>query len=153
MARILVVDDEPSIRMLIRTILQGEGHQITTAANGREALEMVIENVPELIVLDLMMPEMDGVEVLRAIRGDPAIAHTSVVFNSAGFDLAKREEALALGAVAWLLKGGEAGDFTHSLRTITDWYERVGFAVAGHAVGQFQTTPLNAHGVGLQKIL
>ena len=46
MTRILVVDDEPSIRMLIKTILQAEGHQIDTATNGREALEMVIESVP-----------------------------------------------------------------------------------------------------------
>src|ERR1043166_4718756 len=68
MARILVVDDEPSIRMLIRTILQSEGHSITTASNGREALEMVIENVPDLIVLDLMMPEMDGWHLLEELH-------------------------------------------------------------------------------------
>jgi len=86
MARILVVDDEPSIRMLIRTILQGEGHQITTAANGREALEMVIENVPELIVLDLMMPEMDGWHLLEELHIRGLRRHTRVVIVSGHYD-------------------------------------------------------------------
>ena len=86
MARILVVDDEPSIRMLIRTILQSEGHTITTASNGREALEMVIENVPELIVLDLMMPEMDGWHLLEELHIRGLRRHTRVVIVSGHYD-------------------------------------------------------------------
>lgn len=86
MARILVVDDEPSIRMLIRTILQSEGHTITTAPNGREALEMVIENVPDLIVLDLMMPEMDGWHLLEELHIRGLRRHTRVVIVSGQYD-------------------------------------------------------------------
>jgi CheY-like chemotaxis protein len=86
MARILVVDDEPSIRMLIRTILQSEGHSITTASNGREALEMVIENVPDLIVLDLMMPEMDGWHLLEELHIRGLRRHTRVVIVSGHYD-------------------------------------------------------------------
>ena len=86
MARILVVDDEPSIRMLIRTILQAEGHTITTASNGREALEMVIENVPDLIVLDLMMPEMDGWHLLEELHMRGLRRHTRVVIVSGHYD-------------------------------------------------------------------
>ena len=86
MARILVVDDEPSIRMLIRTILQGEGHQITTASNGREALEMVIDSVPDLIVLDLMMPEMDGWHLLEELHIRGLRRHTRVVIVSGQYD-------------------------------------------------------------------
>ncbi len=86
MARILVVDDEPSIRMLIRTILQAEGHTITTAPNGREALEMVIENVPDLIVLDLMMPEMDGWHLLEELHIRGLRRHTRVVIVSGHYD-------------------------------------------------------------------
>src|ERR1043166_6380518 len=86
MARILVVDDEPSIRMLIRTILQSEGHSITTASNGREALEMVIGNVPDLIVLDLMMPEMDGWHLLEELHIRGLRRHTRVVIVSGHYD-------------------------------------------------------------------
>jgi CheY-like chemotaxis protein len=86
MTRILVVDDEPSIRMLIKTILQGEGHQISTASNGREALEMVIESVPDLIVLDLMMPEMDGWHFLEELHIRGLRRHTRVVIVSGHYD-------------------------------------------------------------------
>jgi len=86
MARILVVDDEPSIRMLMRTILQSEGHTITTASNGREALEMVIANVPDLIVLDLMMPEMDGWHLLEELHIRGLRRHTRVVIVSGHYD-------------------------------------------------------------------
>lgn len=86
MARILVVDDEPSIRMLIRTILQSEGHSITTAPNGREALESVIESVPDLIVLDLMMPEMDGWHLLEELHIRGLRRHTRVVIVSGHYD-------------------------------------------------------------------
>jgi CheY-like chemotaxis protein len=86
MARILVVDDEPSIRALIKTILQHEGHDITTAANGREALEIVIDSLPELIVLDLMMPEMDGWRFLEELHLRGLRRQTRVVIVSGQFD-------------------------------------------------------------------
>jgi CheY-like chemotaxis protein len=86
MTRILVVDDEPSIRMLIKTILQAEGHQIDTASNGREALEMVIGSVPDLIVLDLMMPEMDGWHFLEELHMRGLRRHTRVVIVSGHYD-------------------------------------------------------------------
>ncbi len=77
--------------------------------------------------MDEMMPEMTGVEVLRKLRDDPATSSTKVLFLSAGFDVGKREEALALGAVAWLLKGsGYSGDFSTLIKRIGDWYEKAG---------------------------
>ncbi len=77
--------------------------------------------------MDEMMPEMTGIEVLRKIRDDPATSGTKILFLSAGFDVGKREEALALGAVAWLLKGsGYSGDFSTHDRRIGDWYEKAG---------------------------
>ena len=77
---------------------------------------------PLLVVLDEMMPGMSGVEVLRAIRAEPAIAQTTVMFHSAGFDLRRRDEAMTLGAAAWLLKGG----VEENLKSISEWYARVG---------------------------
>jgi CheY-like chemotaxis protein len=86
MARILVIDDEPSIRHLIRTILLDEGHDIETAANGRDALEKVILAVPDLIVLDLMMPEMDGWRFLEELHLRGLRKQTRVVIVSGHFD-------------------------------------------------------------------
>ena len=92
MARILVVDDEPSIRALIRTVLEHEGHTITTAENGRRALESVIESVPDLIVLDLMMPEMDGWHFLEELHNRGLRGQTRVVIVSGHFDATRASE-------------------------------------------------------------
>ncbi|MGZ4105537.1 MAG: response regulator [Actinomycetota bacterium] len=86
MAHILVVDDEPSIRMLIKTILQAEGHEIVMASNGREALESVIVSVPDLIVLDMMMPEMDGWHFLEELHLRDLRRHTRIVIVSGHHD-------------------------------------------------------------------
>ena len=82
MADILVVDDEPAIRLLIETLMEGEGHTVRTAANGREALTKVEEDVPDLIVLDLMMPEMDGWHFLEELHNRGLRKRTRVVIVS-----------------------------------------------------------------------
>ena len=79
-----------------------------------------------LVILDNMMPEMTGVEVLREVRSDPKIAQTTIIFYTAGFDVANRDEALTLGVVAWILKG--AGDIFEVVQSIGHWYERAGGA-------------------------
>jgi CheY-like chemotaxis protein len=96
MARILVVDDEPSIRALIRTVLEHEGHTITTAENGRLAVESVIESVPDLIVLDLMMPEMDGWHFLEELHNRGLRGQTRVVIVSGHFDATSATERSAV---------------------------------------------------------
>lgn len=81
--RILLVDDEPDILEFIRYNLQKEGYEIRTAQDGAEALRVASEFRPHLILLDRMMPVMDGVETCRALREDPTLTHTHVVFLSA----------------------------------------------------------------------
>jgi two-component system OmpR family response regulator len=68
--RILVVDDEPSIIDAVATSLRYEGFEVTQAVNGRQALSMAQENPPDLIVLDVMLPDLDGIEVTRRLRRD-----------------------------------------------------------------------------------
>ena len=65
---ILIVDDEPRIRDFVRMNLELEHYRVLDANNGQEALDQLRENLPDLVVLDVMMPEMDGFETLRAIR-------------------------------------------------------------------------------------
>ena len=68
MARILVVDDERDIRNLLKQVLEHTGYEVETATNGREALEMVDRSLPDLMLLDIMMPEIDGWEVCRQVK-------------------------------------------------------------------------------------
>jgi len=70
--RILIVDDEPSVRTLLRRILERDGHAVAEAENGRVGLQRVGENVPDLILLDLTMPEMDGFEFVGELRKNDA---------------------------------------------------------------------------------
>lgn len=102
--RILLVDDEIDILEFVRYNLVREGYEVYTAQNGAEALETAARCHPHLILLDMMMPVMDGVETCRAIRRDPALRDTMVVFLSA---LGEEEQQLAgfdVGADDYLTK-------------------------------------------------
>jgi CheY-like chemotaxis protein len=127
---ILIVDDYPDAADALRRLLRHEGYSSTVAPDGRSALAAIRSHPPEmplLVVLDEMMPGFDGISVLREIRSDPKIAHTPVLFFTAGFDVAKREEAMTLGAVAWLYKGGSSAlSIPDTVRTIGNWYEKSG---------------------------
>lgn len=83
MARILVVDDSPDVLLLCRVHLEYEGHAVETAADGYEALDALATGRPDLVVLDIMMPGMDGWDVLSAMRADPATANIPVVMLTA----------------------------------------------------------------------
>ena len=83
MATILIVDDEPILRQLFQKVIEHDGHTVMTASNGREALEVMREQVPDLIMLDMQMPAMDGTTFLRLIRRHQDWAHVPVVIMSA----------------------------------------------------------------------
>ena len=82
MARILVVDDEPDERFLIGRTLKKQGHEVTVAENGAAGLKAALDLVPDLVVTDVMMPVMDGVEFIRRLRGDPATAGIPILAAS-----------------------------------------------------------------------
>jgi two-component system, OmpR family, alkaline phosphatase synthesis response regulator PhoP len=82
-SKILLVDDEPDILELISYNLEKEGYEVHTASNGREALEVARKIIPDLILLDVMMPEMDGMEACREIREDARLKHALIAFLTA----------------------------------------------------------------------
>lgn len=79
MSLILVVDDEPDLRFLLRRIFEGAGHAVVEAGNGADALTFLRRSPPDLVVTDVMMPVMDGLELIRQIRGDPITKDIPVV--------------------------------------------------------------------------
>jgi DNA-binding response OmpR family regulator len=108
-ATILVVDDDSAIRLVLRIELTAEGHDVLEAADGREALERIAEWHPDLLLLDLMMPVMDGWEVLRELEGDdtaPPIVIISALATDAGGHVAA---TLRLGALDYIAKPFEPG--------------------------------------------
>lgn len=81
--KILIVDDEPDILELIEYNLKKEGYQVTTARNGQEAVALAKKTIPDLIILDIMMPVMDGIEACRLLRSMPDFKNTFMVFLTA----------------------------------------------------------------------
>jgi CheY-like chemotaxis protein len=93
-SRILVVDDEPDQRFLLRRIFERAGHEVSDATDGAAALRAVRESVPDLVVTDVMMPVMGGVELIRCLRGDPATAHIPILAASGDGRLAAAADAI-----------------------------------------------------------
>ena len=81
--KILIVDDEPDILELIEYNLKKEGYQVYTASNGQEAVQEARKTLPDLIILDIMMPKMDGIEACRIMRAMPEFKNTFMVFLTA----------------------------------------------------------------------
>jgi CheY-like chemotaxis protein len=106
MATILIVDDEPILRQLFQKVLEHDGHSVLTAANGREALEVLRHQVPDLILLDMLMPAMDGTTFLKLMRRHQDWAHVPVVIMSALADECNVRNVAALGVRDYLLKAG-----------------------------------------------
>ena len=99
--RILVVDDEPDIRNVLRLLLTSRGYSVEEATNGREALEQVQKNAYDLIILDIMMPEMNGVDACAALR---EISSAPVLFLTAKDQDADKKEAFYSGGDDYLVK-------------------------------------------------
>ena len=106
MPTVLVVDDEADIRELVRLNLELDGHTVFGAANGIEALEFAVGEHPDVVVLDVMMPEMDGWETLAQMKSsvDPVIAHIPVIMLTAKADDLDRIRGGIEGAIRYLTK-------------------------------------------------
>lgn len=86
MTTILVVDDEPTLLELLAEILEGEGYAVVTARDGRAALMAYLSAPPDLVLMDVMMPVMDGPTAFRAMRAQPVDGSVPIVLTSAGAD-------------------------------------------------------------------
>jgi len=112
-ARVLVVDDEPQILRSLRAILAGHGYDVVTAAAGEPALEEVARRMPDVVLLDLMLPGIDGLEVCRRLRERSAVP---VIVLSAHGEETMKVQALDLGADDYLTKPFGAAELLARLR-------------------------------------
>ena len=102
--KILVADDEPDILEFMRYNLEKEGFTIYTASNGRKVLELLPKTNPDLIILDIMMPELDGVETCREIRSNPMYANILIIFLTARNEDYSQIAAFSAGADDYITK-------------------------------------------------
>ena len=126
MASLLVVDDDPHVCDLLRRLLARFGHSVRCAASGAEGLAAVRDEAPDLVILDWMMPEIDGAEVLRRLRADPAMSNLPVMVYTAADEPDVEREAIRLGALDCVPKVGRF----HDLR------ERIECCLRGRPLGR-----------------
>lgn len=102
--RVLVIDDEPDVLLLCRVNLQLAGHEVLEAANGRAGLELARTLEPDVVVLDIMLPNLDGLTVLLELASSEATRHIPVIMLTAKTQLEDRRKAWRAGCVEYLTK-------------------------------------------------
>lgn len=118
--RILAVDDEKHIVRLVQINLEKAGYEVVTASNGREAVEAALEHKPDLIVMDVMMPEMDGFEALQLLKNDPQTEAIPVVMLTAKAQDADVFQGWQSGADLYLTKPFNPMELLTFVRRILD---------------------------------
>lgn len=116
MAKILIVDDEITTLKLIKMVLQREGYEITTAANGAEGLRKAEESNPDLILLDIVLPGLDGFQVCQYLRKNPATANVPIIMFSGLDRPADQRHAYEAGGTDYLTKPVKMTDLLEKIR-------------------------------------
>ncbi len=104
MTKILIAEDERDIRDLIAFTLRFAGHEVVAAANGEEAYQLALKEIPDLVMMDVRMPKMTGYEACKLMKAAPTLQHIPVVFLSAKGQENEVKQGLAVGATEYLLK-------------------------------------------------
>jgi CheY-like chemotaxis protein len=115
---VLVVEDGPYIGAMVKAALEDEGYRVQLEANGRAGIAAARAARPTVVVLDLMLPDLDGQEVLRALKEDPATASIPVIVMSAVASVLKPEERLLVESV--VRKPFELDDLLHAVQRATN---------------------------------
>lgn len=116
--RILVVDDDEDIVRVVRINLELEGYEVSVACDGEEAIEVALDTMPDLVLLDIMMPRMDGLTALRKMRAHPSLAGTSIVLLTARGLTEDRVTGLELGADDYITKPFDVGELVARVKAV-----------------------------------
>ncbi|MFA5100194.1 MAG: response regulator [Candidatus Omnitrophota bacterium] len=117
--RILIVDDEPDVREFLKKRLEARGYAVSTAADGIEGLQAATETIPDLILLDVMMPNKDGFSMLRDLQINPATQKISVIMATAKGQASDIYYGQDLGATDYLIKPIEFDELLKYIRKYT----------------------------------
>lgn len=118
--KLLLVDDDADIRLVARMALKRAGFDVRVATNGAEALAAAATDRPDVILLDWMMPEMDGPEVCRRLKNDPSLDGVPVIFLTARSQSAEIARGLALGAAGYIVKPFDAMTLGDEVRKLLE---------------------------------
>ena len=113
---LLIIDDEENNRMLLRDVLEVQGHTVTEATNGADALRLAGQHVPDAVLCDVMMPNMDGYEVCKRLKENPASAHVPVLLITALTERTERLAGIQAGANDFITKPIDVADVTLRVR-------------------------------------
>ena len=102
--KLLLIDDDPNLILLVKDYLDFRGYQVTTADNSKEALAILEQEIPDMIICDVMMPEMDGYELVKQIRDNPRTSWIPVMFLSAKGQSQDKVKGLSIGADVYMVK-------------------------------------------------
>ena len=116
--RILIVDDEPNIVISLEYLMKKEGFQVAVATDGETALQLASEFVPDLILLDVMMPKKSGFEVCQALRADPALGAAKIIMLTAKGRESEVAKGLALGADVYITKPFSTKDLVLRIKSL-----------------------------------
>lgn len=113
---ILIVDDDPNIVISLEFLMKREGFEVEVATDGEAALAAIQQHVPDLVLLDIMMPKKDGYEVCQEIRSNPAWKHVRIIMVTAKSRDTERAKGLALGADAYVTKPFSTKDLAQQVK-------------------------------------
>ena len=118
--RVLVVDDDPVVRLLVNEFLSSQGYEVQAVESGSECMDTLSQTKPDVIVLDLLMPEMNGIEVLKKIRGNPDTAKLPIVMMSSDFDTEAITNSYHVNADGYVQKPFGMRDILSALKSVDD---------------------------------
>jgi DNA-binding response OmpR family regulator len=118
--KILVVDDDPYILMSLEFLMKKNGYGVMIARNGTEALDIVGKQMPDVVLLDIMMPDVDGYEICRHIKKTAKLKHTKVVFMSAKSKEADIQKGYDLGAALYVTKPFSTRELVKQIKGLLD---------------------------------
>jgi DNA-binding response OmpR family regulator len=116
--KILVVDDEPDVASLLTLMLKSQGYDVITARDGQEALEKARNQNPDLILLDVMLPKMDGYKVARMLKFDENFSHIPIILLTAKIQEKDRQTGMEMGANDYVTKPFDTALLLSKIKTI-----------------------------------
>lgn len=120
MTQIVVIEDDSTMLLNLIEVLEYEKYAPVGARSGLEGLDLIRANSPALVLCDVMLPDIDGFQVVRALRANPATAHIPVIFISARAGRANAEQGLESGIAGYIMKPFDVGELLDTIRRVLD---------------------------------